>query len=192
MKKIIYLTGGIGTGKSTVAKIFADFGVEVIDADKIVHEILENDEELKTKIVDIFGQDVIEEGKINRRKLGTIVFSNKEKLRILENLIHPKVLEIMAKKISESQSDMILMEIPLLFEKGMNFHPSVLVYCPRELQFKRIKERDGLPDKDIQNRLSSQIDIEEKKKLADYVIDNSGTLQETRKQVENLLKILKD
>lgn len=192
MKKIIYLTGGIGTGKSTVAKMFEEFGVEVIDADKIVHEILETDQYVKDKVISIFGKDILQSGRIDRRKLGSIVFEDREKLQILENIVHPKVLEIMAKKISESQSEMVLIEIPLLFEKKMDLHPSVLVYCPKEFQMKRVKERDNLPDKEIENRLNSQIDIEEKKKLADYVIDNSGSLEETRKQVQDLLKVLQN
>ncbi len=192
MKKIIYLTGGIGTGKSTVAKMFEEFGVEVIDADKIVHEILETDQYVKDKVISIFGKDILQSGRIDRRKLGSIVFEDREKLQILENIVHPKVLEIMAKKISESQSEMVLIEIPLLFEKKMDLHPSVLVYCPKEFQMKRVKERDNLPDKEIENRLNSQIDIEEKKKLADYVIDNSGSLEETKKQVQDLLKVLQN
>lgn len=192
MKKIIYLTGGIGTGKSTVAKMFEEFGVEVIDADKIVHEILETDQYVKDKVISIFGKDILQSGRIDRRKLGSIVFEDREKLKILENIVHPKVLEIMAKKISESQSEMVLIEIPLLFEKKMDLHPSVLVYCPKEFQMKRVKERDNLPDKEIENRLNSQIDIEEKKKLADYVIDNSGSLEETKKQVQDLLKVLQN
>ncbi|MCS7213200.1 MAG: dephospho-CoA kinase [Candidatus Calescibacterium sp.] len=187
MKKIVYLTGGIATGKSTVAKIFEELGAKVIDADKIVHKLLEEDEAVKSEIVKIFGQDILENGKINRRKLGAIVFADRSKLSVLEKITHPKVLEIMSKQISESDEELVVLEIPLLFEKQMNLKPSVVVYCPAHIQIKRMKERDNLSDEEIRNRLNSQIDIEKKKEMADYVVDNSGSLEETREQVRKLI-----
>ncbi|MCX7733942.1 MAG: dephospho-CoA kinase [bacterium] len=187
MKKIVYLTGGIATGKSTVAKIFEELGAKVIDADKIVHKLLEEDEAVKSEIVKIFGQDILENGKISRRKLGAIVFADRSKLSVLEKITHPKVLEIMSKQISESDEELVVLEIPLLFEKQMNLKPSVVVYCPAHIQIKRMKERDNLSDEEIRNRLNSQIDIEKKKEMADYVVDNSGSLEETREQVRKLI-----
>lgn len=187
MKKIVYLTGGIATGKSTVAKIFEELGAKVIDADKIVHKLLEEDEAVKSEIVKIFGQDILENGKINRRKLGAIVFADRSKLSVLERITHPRVLEIISKQISESDEELVVLEIPLLFEKQMNLKPSVVVYCPAHIQVKRMKERDNLSDEEIRNRLNSQIDIERKKEMADYVVDNSGSLEETREQVRKLI-----
>lgn len=190
-KKIIYLTGGIATGKSTVAKIFEEFGAKVVDADKIVHKLLEEDRSIREKIVEVFGNGVIgNSGKIDRRKLGSIVFGDKNKLELLERIIHPKVMEEIAREISESTCELIVLEIPLIFEKKMDLHPVVVVYAPREIQIERLRKRDGLSDSEISARLSAQVDIEIKKKLADYVIDNSGSLEETRKQVRNLVEIL--
>lgn len=189
-KRIVYLTGGIATGKTTVANLFKEFGARVVDADKIVHRIMDEDPAIKQKIVEYFGQDILDQGKINRRKVGSIVFKDKDKLRFLEELLHPRVLEEMAQEVLEAKEDIVVLEIPLLFEKKLNLKPVVLVYCPREIQIDRLRRRDGLSDDEIENRLSAQIDIEEKRKLADYIIDNSKDIDHTKEQVRHIFEIL--
>lgn len=189
-RKILYLTGGIATGKSTVAKMFGEFGAKVIDADGIVHALMEEDDEMRAEIIRAFGEGVVEGRTINRKKLASIVFEDKRKLRILEEIVHPRVLKKIAEEIYRATEKLVVVEIPLLFERSMNVHPSVLVYCPRHVQAERLKQRDGFSDYEIERRLSCQIDIEEKRKMADCVIDNSGSLEETKNQVRFLLDFI--
>ncbi len=188
-KKLIYLTGGIATGKTTVARMFAELGAHVIDADKIAHKVIEKGRKAYDLVVNEFGEGILDEsGEIDRRKLGSIVFGDKEKLHRLESIIHPEVISEMAREVAESHSDLIVIEIPLIFEKGLDLHPTVLVYAPRHIQIERLKKRDALADKEIIERLNSQIDIELKRKMADYVIDNSGEIEKTWEQVKEVFK----
>lgn len=189
----IYLTGGIATGKSTVAQIFRELGAEVIDADKIAHDVIKKGKSAYFKVLELFGKDILDSyGEIDRKKLGNIVFANRELLRKLEEIIHPEVIREMMARVSEVRSDVLVIEIPLIFEKGMNLKPVVLVYAPRHLQKERLMKRDGISEEEAEQRLSAQMDIEEKKKLADYIIDNSGSIDETREQVKSLLLKLKN
>ena len=191
-KKIVYLTGGIATGKSTVAKFFKELGADVIDADEIAHKVIEKGTQAYSKIVKEFGKDILTpSGAIDRRKLGALVFKDKEKLRKLESIVHPEVLKKMADEIARSKSDIVIVEIPLIFEKKMDLHPVVVVYAPREVQKSRLMRRDGLTEEEAEVRLSSQIDIDEKRKLADFVIDNSSDLTKTKEETKRLFHILR-
>lgn len=190
-KFIVYLTGGIATGKTTVAKMFEELGAKVIDADEIAHNVIRKGEKAYYKIVEVFGTDILDSsGEIDRRKLGKIVFEDKEKLTIIESIIHPEVLSKMVEEISRCHSNFIVVEIPLIYEKKIKVHPVIVVYASRNIQRERLRRRDNLPDEEIEARLNSQIDIEEKKRLADFVIDNSGDIQKTREQVEKIMNIL--
>jgi dephospho-CoA kinase len=186
---IIYLTGGIATGKSTVAKIFSELGAYVIDADKIAHKVIMKGTRAYNKIVEIFGKDILDEtGEIDRKKLGKIVFKDKNLLAKLEEITHPEVLSYMSQELADLKSDIVIIEIPLIFEKKLELHPNVLVYAPRHIQKKRLIERDNISEEEAEMRISAQMDIEEKKKLADYVIDNSGSIEETKRQVKEILE----
>ncbi len=191
-KLVIYLTGGIATGKTTVAKIFESLGAKVVDADKIAHDIIKKGEKAYHKIVEQFGSGILDStGEIDRKKLGKIVFEDKDKLALLESIVHPEVVNKMAEEISECPNDFVVVEIPLIYEKKIYVHPVIVVYASKEVQRERMRKRDNLSDEEIEARLSSQIDIEVKRKLADFVIDNSGDLRRTREQVEEIMKILR-
>jgi len=182
----IVITGGIGTGKSSVAKIFKELGYKVIDADIIAHNVLENS---KDDIRKLFGKELIKNGKIDRKKLGSIVFNDSIKKRELENLLHPKIRKkiIDETKKLESQNKKYILDIPLFYEsKGYSADKVVVVYAPKELQIKRVMQRDGLNYNEALKRVESQIDIEKKKELADIVIKNTKDIKSLEKEVRKI------
>lgn len=197
MSIVIGLTGGIGSGKSSVSHFYQSKNIPIICADKITHELLDTSQ-VKTELVKIFDESILNHNKIDRKKLGQIVFSHPEKLTSLNKLMHPLVESEIKEKISfykkKSQSDFIILDIPLLFETGMNSmcDYTLLIYVPKDIQIERIKSRDLLDDQEIMKRIDSQMSIENKKKLADFIIDNSKSLTETKNQAENFLKSLRD
>jgi dephospho-CoA kinase len=169
--------------------MFSELGAYVIDADKIAHKVMMKGTQAYNKIVEIFGKDILDEtGEIDRKKLGKMVFKDKNLLAKLEEITHPEVLSYMAQELANLKSDIVIIEIPLIFEKKLELHPNVLVYAPRHIQKKRLIERDSISEEEAEMRISAQMDIEEKKKLADYVIDNSGSIEETKRQVKEILE----
>ena len=174
----IVLTGGIATGKSTVANIFHSFGFEIIDADKVAHEML--DAEFR-KIKELFGAEFILNEKVNRKRLGELIFSNKGAKKRLEELLHPLIYkEIERQSIALDQKKKIyLVDIPLYFESDRYkmIEKTIVVYVPRTLQLKRLMERDKCDEVTALRRIESQLDIEEKKQQATYLIDNQGDLK---------------
>ncbi len=193
LKNAIALTGGIGTGKSTTIKILESQGYPILDADKIAHQLLQ---EHRFKIAQHFGSDILEKGILNRKKLGTIVFQKANELKWLEDFLHPLIRERMLKKAYELEKNhqAYFLDIPLFFEVGgKKCYPVgrvVLIYAPRVLQIERLLERDKLKEAEILQRLACQIDIEQKRTLSDYIIDNSSSLKDLNKQVERFLKTL--
>ena len=188
------LTGGIASGKSTVSSIFRSFGVEIADADITAKKISEREDVIK-EIGEVFGKEVLsEEGQVDRAKLKEIVFSDKNKLAQLNNIIHPKVLEEF-KKIKENtpKNDIIIFDIPLLFEAGMDkmCDTVILVYADRETQIERIKARDGVSRELAEKIIDTQMSLEEKKAKSDIHIENNGTQEELRKKVEDIYRNLK-
>lgn len=177
------VSGGIGSGKSTVCKILADLGYQVLDADKIAHKVLES----KThEILEEFGEGILENGKINRKNLGKIVFAHKEKLQILQNILNPSIYQELFSQCQmlEEMKKPYFIEIALLFEQRdvLNFKNKILV-VGRDI-LRRVKERDGLSDSEIQSRIKSQMSVEEKKIYASKIIKNCSTLSELRENVE--------
>ncbi len=193
LKNAIALTGGIGTGKSTTIKILESQGYHILDADKIAHQLLQ---EHRFKIARHFGSEIIEKDILNRKKLGVIVFQKANELKWLEDFLHPLIRECMLKKAYELEKNhqAYFLDIPLFFEVGgKKCYPVskvVLIYVPRVLQIERLLERDKLKEAEILQRLACQIDIEQKRAMSDYIIDNSSSLKDLNKQVERFLKTL--
>lgn len=180
------LTGGIASGKSTVAKMFRAKGAYLIDLDKLAHFVEEPDQIAWKAIVDYFGPDVLNEDQtINRIKLGLIVFPNREKLSKLNSIVHPAVFEEWRKRIDEirekNAAAIIISDIPLLVEVGMQNQVDVvvLVYVSPEDQIRRSMDRNGFSRADAERRLSVQMPIDEKISHADFIIDNRGSLEKT-------------
>jgi len=181
------ITGGIATGKSTVSSILKNLGYEIIDADKIAHILLD----LKRyEIANIFGREYLKEDGIDRAKLGKLIFSNSSQRKKLESFLHPFIGEeiLNQARALEEWKRVFFIDIPLFFEKsGTNANRVALVYAPKDLQIKRMRSRDKLSDKEIEDRLKAQLPIEEKLKKSDIIIDNSGTIEDLRVNVENFL-----
>lgn len=190
-KYAIVLTGCIASGKSSVANILKLYGYNVIDADEISHEML--DLSLK-EISQIFGNEFIKDGRVERKKLGVHVFSDKSELIKLENLLHPKIKEkiySLADELEKTKAPYFV-DIPLFYErKNYDFNKVLLVYTPKDIILERLIKRDGLDKISSIKRLALQIDIEQKKKMADFTIDNSGDLKHLNKEIENFLEKLK-
>lgn len=191
---IVGLTGGIASGKSTVSSLFKEFGIKIVDADLTAKKISERAEVID-EIVKVFGREILsDEGNIDRAKLKEIVFSDKSKLSQLNGIIHPKVREEF-KKIKEnaSKNDIIIFDVPLLFETGMDkiCDTVVLVYVNREMQIKRMLERDGISRELAEKIIDAQMSLEEKINKSEIHIENNGTLDELREKVKDVYKVLK-
>lgn len=189
--KVAGLTGGIASGKSTVASMFSKLGVHIIDADEIAKEVVKRGNPAFDLVIEGFGREILtQEGEIDRKKLGKIVFFSKEKREKLNQIVHPFVKERMLLKVQELGKDIdkLMLDIPLLFESGTHqwLRPVILVYVPERIQIQRLSERDGLSYEEALARIRSQMSIEEKRKLADYIIDNTGALRDTEKQVKEV------
>jgi dephospho-CoA kinase len=195
----IGLTGSIATGKSTVGKIFKELGCYVIDADGIAHKAYEKGTKAYKSIVEEFGKNILDkDGNIDRKKLGGVVLDNKELLKKLEAIVHPEVERIRNNIIEDikkkNKNAIIIYDVPLLFEKNLEgmFDYTIVVYADKDTEIKRLMERNGLKKDEAIKRILLQIPIEDKAKKADFVIDNSGSLNDTRKQVKDLFEKLKN
>ena len=185
------LTGGIASGKSTVAAMLAEAGARVVDADEIAHEAVQKGHPAYQDIVRHFGAAILDpDGQINREALGTIVFSDKAAQQALNAIVHPRVYEVMQQTIRrlavEHPGDPVILDVPLLIESGWHeFLPVViLVYVPEALQKTRLMQRDGLSAAAAMARIGAQMPIDAKRDHADFIIDNSGSLEATRRQVQ--------
>jgi len=190
---VIGVTGGFGTGKSTVANFFAGLGARCIDADEIVHRLLSSRGRIYKKIIAQFGRGVLAiDGSIDREKLGKMVFANQLLLNKLNALIHPEVIRIIRKRIDAVKAGVLVLDAPLLIEAGLRPLVDVLVVVslPRWLQIKRLQRKTNLSRSDIIKRMQAQLPLKNKISLAGYVIDNSGTRQKTKMQVVRIWKEL--
>jgi dephospho-CoA kinase len=187
----IALTGGIATGKSTVASLLALNGMRVIDADTISHDILDASYEW---VRENFGEEFVEGTKVNRAKLGQLVFSNSEAKKKLEAFLHPKIrAEIEQRSIKQDSFKFpYLIDIPLFFENGAyDIKESVVVYVPKDIQLERFMKRNGYSKEESLRRIESQMDIEEKKKRATWIIDNSKDLKHLQRECEEFVEKIK-
>ncbi len=191
--KIVGLTGGIATGKSTISQYLLQKQIPVIDCDKIARQVVKKDTIGLQRLVAIFGEQILTETKeLNRFELGNIIFNNQEKRRLVNQIIHPLVNVEMKKQLTSYQvanKTVVVLDIPLLFEEKYQSwcDEIVVVYTPVEVQLERLMKRNHLLEKEAQSRMNAQMSIEKKKLLADRVIDNSGSLEKTYQQVDRWL-----
>ena len=193
---IVGLTGSVGTGKSTVAKFFRQLGAYVIDWDELARVVIRPHSKVWKELVGYFGKDFLNEDlTVNRQKLAEVVFSDKEKVAKLNHIVHPEVLKEDERITSEIKSldpdAIIIKDIPLLFELT---HPIfvdkvVVVSANEQTQLKRLEEK-GITREDARNRIKCQLPLEEKIKSADFVINNDGSFEETKRQVEEIYNLL--
>jgi dephospho-CoA kinase len=194
--KWIGLTGGIATGKSTVSKILRDIGIAVIDADILAREVTKPGSKAIEEIKQAFGSEMVgADGNLDRSRLGRVVFKDQEKLKKLETILHPKIQELRSRerlKLEQAGHALAFYDVPLLFEKNMQseFDAVLLVYAPPEDQRRRLQERDNLSDAEIELRMKAQIPIDEKVKMAQYVILNNGSVADLKLNVQSILKDL--
>lgn len=169
------LTGGIGSGKSTVAGIFELLGIPVYYADAATRRLMNTDEELKGELVRHFGAAVYQNKELDRKYLASVVFSNKEKLELLNSLTHPATIRDAEQWMKKQVTPYAIKEAALLFESGAAEHLDKVigVYAPQHIRVKRVMERDGLPAEEVMKRISRQMDEELKMKRCDYVITNN-------------------
>jgi len=191
------LTGGIATGKSTVAAIFEKAGARLIDADRIAREVVRNGSSAHRDIVAHFGMDVLlGDGEIDRKRLAAIIFNNPAAQRALEHIVHPQVKREVDRRVAlirrQAPDALIILDIPLLFEAGMQrgLDAVIVVYAPEHLQLARLMARDGLTEPEALARIRAQMPIESKRALATRVIDNSGSREQTRQQALEIYRQL--
>lgn len=187
----VAITGSIACGKSTVTSYLTKKNYRILDADKIGHELLENEKVIE-KLKEEFSEEILQEGKVDRKKLGSIVFADKEKLKILNSIMHPQIRKEITKQVASNKDKIIFIDMALLFEAKFDdiVDKIIVVHLDAETQLTRLINRNGFSKEEAQLRISSQMSSEEKKKLANYVIDNSGTLEETYKQIDKILERL--
>jgi dephospho-CoA kinase len=168
------LTGGIGSGKSTMAKIFEVLGIPVYYADEAARRLMNENEELKAAIIKNFGEASYNDGELDRKYLASVVFSNKEKLGLLNSLTHPLTISDAEQWIKKQTSSYIIKEAALLFESGSAEHLDKVigVYAPQAIRVKRVMDRDNLSEEEIMKRINRQMDEEAKMKLCDFIIIN--------------------
>jgi len=194
MTTVVGLTGGIASGKSTVANMIRNLGIAVIDADVIAREVVEVGQEAYYKIIETFGDGILQEDRtINRAELGAIIFNNEDKRKALNNIVHPavraKMNELKTEYIKKGEK-VIVLDIPLLFESKLTHlvEKIIVVYVDREVQVKRLMERNGLTLEEAEARIHSQMPLSEKIPLADAVLNNNGTIVETTEQLKSILQ----
>ena len=187
------LTGGIASGKSTVSEAFARLGARVLDADAVAREVVEPGRPAWTKLRQTFGAEFFHaDGRLNRGKLRSLVFADPKRRVRLNEIVHPEVMKEINRKsaqiMSTAPDSVFLVDVPLLLEveAADRFDRVVVVYVNETVQLDRLMERDGLSAEEASQALSTQIPLRDKVKQADFVIDNSGTLEETQAQVEKV------
>lgn len=192
MQKVIGLTGGIGTGKSTVSELLAVHGFKIVDADIAAREAVEKGSEGLEQVRQVFGDEAIDEnGEMNRKYVGEIVFNDDKMREKLNQIIHPIVRDLMErqKEAYLKEGFNVIMDIPLLFENNLQdtVDETWLVYASESIQVERLMERNDLTQEEAKARVYSQISIDKKRRMADRVIDNRGTLLELKQNLEALL-----
>jgi dephospho-CoA kinase len=193
--KLIGLTGGVGSGKSTVADMMRDQGAQVVDADEATHAVYEPGSPGFDAVVREFGDEYVDGGRIDRSRLGELVFHDDDARRRLNSIVHPLVRDWMAQRTAEAAergAEVVVQDVPLLFENGLErlFSTVVLVYVPEEVQVERLVSSRGFTPERARAMIAAQMPIESKRGLAHHVINNSGAREETLSQVKAVWKQL--
>ena len=191
--RVLGLTGGIGSGKTLVGEMFAQLGAEIIDADQLARDVVEPGQPALGEIVERFGPDVLQaDGRLDRAKLGGIVFADASARTALNAITHPRIRERMEAAVSERKvrSGVLILVIPLLYESARTalVEKVIVVWVDPQTQFRRLVERGGLTAEQAQQRIAAQMPLDQKRAVADHVIDNRGTPEETRRQVETIYR----
>jgi dephospho-CoA kinase len=195
--KLVGLTGGIASGKSTVAEILKRQGAAIINADVLAREVVEPDRQAWTEIVNTFGTAVLQPDRaLDRQKLRAIIFDDPDARKKLESIIHPQVRALAEQRIREHAAAgyaVIVYEVPLLFEGNLQewLRPVILVACDVDTQRNRLQSRDNLSAAQAQKHIDAQMSLEAKRRLADYVIENNGSLEDLKRQVQAVLEKIK-
>jgi dephospho-CoA kinase len=195
--KLIGLTGGIASGKSTVAAILRRLGVAIVNADELSREVVQPGTPGWKEIVDTFGTEILQpDGTVDRQRLRKIIFSDPAARKKLEAVIHPRVRALAQQRFQEHAAagfEIVVYEVPLLFESNLqnSLRPVVLVATNVETQKNRLQDRDHLAESEAEKHITAQMSLEEKRRLADYVIENDGTLDELERRVRAVLEEIK-
>ena len=193
--KVVGLTGGIASGKSTVKKFLQELGILVLDTDELAHEQLLKGSGAWHDIVSNFGEEILQEnGDVDRNKLGDIIFADNEKRKILEGIVHPLIKKIVQERLLAAEkklSKLVCVDIPLLFEVGWQdlVDEIWVVYVTKAVQLARLIKRNALDEKTALRRIEKQLPMEEKCRKADFVIDNMGTFADTHRRVKELVGV---
>jgi len=193
MKRVVGLTGGIATGKSTVSVMFRDKGAFVVDADAIARRLLAPGSPMVAVLRERFGPAVFQgDGQVNRRWLRDRIAASAEDRQWLNAVMHPEIIRREEAAVATAPAGLVIVDAALMFETGSHkrFDTVIVVYAPRQVQLARLMARDGMERSAAEAFLDTQMDVEKKKEMADHVIDNSGSLEETRRQVETVYGIL--
>ncbi len=194
MKKVIGVTGGIASGKSTISTMIKELGFTVVDADLAARAVVEPGEPAYNEVVATFGKEILhEDGSINRGLLGKIIFHDQEKRLQLNAIVHPAIRIYTQRQKEEAFArgeNVVFMDVPLLFEGKLTntVDVSLLVYVDAEIQLQRLMERNGLSEEEALARIHSQMPLAEKRALADEIINNNGTIEESRLQLMKILQ----
>lgn len=197
MTLVLGLTGGIASGKSTVAKMFLEKNIPLIDTDLIARDLLRIGSDGYNEVIKVFKKDniLLTNKEINRKMLGRIIFSNPQKRKKLNDIVHPKVINIVLNEIKKHQklgTPIICVDVPLLYESGFEQYTDkvIVVYTERDLQIERLIDRDNISKEYANMKITAQMPLLEKKERADYIIDNSQSILQTKRQFIELLEQL--
>lgn len=191
---IIGLTGGIASGKSTVSNLLKSYHIPVVDADVIARQVVEPGQPAYEKIIEVFGEEILDpQRNLDRKRLGSVIFNDAEKRSQLNGIVHPAVRLEMKQQVDQyikEGASHVVMDIPLLFESKLTHMVDVtlLIFVDEDVQFQRLVERDHFTEEEARSRIASQMPLKEKVELADAVINNNGTLDELKMNVEAKLR----
>lgn len=185
------LTGGVACGKSTVARFFQDLGAYIIDADRVGHELIEPGHAAYQEILERFGKEILDPGgRIDRKKLGRKVFAEPQQLRLLNAIVHPRIIarvqELAAEQQTRNPHAVVIIDAALIFESGIGatLRKVMVAWCRPEQQIERLMAKTGVSREEAERRIQAQMPLEEKRLRADYVIDCSGSLEQSRAQAK--------
>ncbi len=190
---VIGITGSFGSGKTTVSRMFASLGARVIDADRIAHRLILPQTGVYRRIIESFGRGILKRGgSIERRELARRVFANKKLLQKLNHIVHPAVIAAIRKESARSRTGIFILDAPLLIEAGLEKEVDVLivVWSTRKKQIERLLKKDIYTKSEILKRINSQMALSKKMRVADFIIDNNGSLENTRAQVKRIYRAL--